>query len=146
LLDLLSRGKLAHEHLAIPCRKPPTAPQKGEAQSEEWRIFRRAFRGGGDLHGWLKWWAYDWLTATAGAPAEFEVSFKGYGRVDVHSKELSVFLECGNTSPSHTLFALRGNLCSRFIVLPFQRAAIENAVLSCVRKPEAVSFSLVQTQ
>jgi hypothetical protein len=146
LLDLLSRGKLAHEHLAIPCRKRPDAPKKREVQNEEWRIFRRAFRGGGDLHGWLKWWAYDWLTATAGAPAEFEVSFKGYGRVDVHSKELSVFLECGNTSPSHTLFALRGNLCSRFIVLPFQRAAIENAVLSCVRKPEAVSFSLVQTQ
>lgn len=139
--DLLASGEIAYEYLTIPCCKRPIKPKP---INDEWRIFRRAKSGGGDLHGWLKWWSYNWLTAKAGTPAEYEATFKGYGRVDVHSKDLQIFIECGNTSPGHALYALRSNLCSNFIVLPFQRAAFENAAFSSTYKLEAISFFLPQ--
>jgi hypothetical protein len=142
IVNLLCRKELMYEYLAIPCCSSPARPQKGKIKSTEWHIFRQAGRGGGDLHSWLKWWAYNWLTELGGTPAEFEVTFTGYGRVDLYSRELAVFLECGNISPDHALYALRSCFCLRFVVLPFQRAALESACFASSRKLEAVSFSL----
>lgn len=143
-VDLLQSGEVTAECFAITCRPRPVSPAKGEKQSEDWQVFRRCKRGGGDLHGWLKWWAYNWMAEQSETPASFEVTFKGYGRVDLYSEQLSSFVECGNTSPTHALHALRNEQCSRFIVLPFQRAAIENTGQSCSRKLEAFSFQLTE--
>ncbi|WP_425615239.1 hypothetical protein NA78x_005139 [Anatilimnocola sp. NA78] len=139
---MLQAGEVAADQLAFKCRKLPTIPKKGEIHTEASLLYRLCRRGGGDMHGWLKWWAYHWLSEESGHPPNLEVTVRGYGRVDVHCPEISIFLECGNTSPTHAINALKGRLCTQFIVLPFQRAAFENAVMSGCQKLKAFSFQL----
>ena len=135
-------GAVDYQYVEVPCEPKPLAPDRGVRPSNEWQVFKRARHGGGDLHGWLKWWGYKWLTNLAQEPAEFEVRIPDYGCLDVYSRKMGLFLECGNTSPTHALRALTLDGCSSFVVLPFQRAAIQNTSGIPNHSLEAIRFIL----
>lgn len=140
LLEALRVGSIYAEYVAVSCKAAPKPPQRGVPPTDEWNLFRRCRRGGADLHGWLKWWSYHWMHTLSGQSPELERTFAGYGRVDVFSSVLATFIECGNTSPRHALYALQHDLCSMFIVLPFQRVALENMGQRPIRPLEAIAF------
>jgi hypothetical protein len=123
----------------------PEAPRKGERPSADWLLFRRCRRGGSDLHGWLKWFAVNWLLLETGEAPELEVTLSGYGRADVCLGRVRIILECGNTSPGHALRLFNMYPRARFIVLPFQRAILDNLGPRPLRRLEAVEFC-VQAQ
>lgn len=115
--------------------KPPLQPKRKELITPEWNLFRKAGRKGGDLHGWLKWWSYNYLLAIDGSNPMFEVILnhvditnksKSYGIADVYCSTYKYIIECSNTSPRHTINALQTGLAKQFIVLPFQRIMLEN--------------------
>lgn len=72
-LDALRYGKVSPEYVLVTCRAAPKPPLREEQPSDAWKLFRLCRRGGADLHGWLKWWAYQWLLESTGQPPDLEV-------------------------------------------------------------------------
>lgn len=141
LLKNLMTGSIEGRELKLLPTKRPTAPTKGGRQSADFALFKACKRGGGDLHGWLKWWAYKWLETQATAPPELEYALPGYGRADLFSPHLNTVVECGNTSAMHVINFLKMAPSNRFVLVPFQRAAIANIGELCISALTAYEFS-----
>lgn len=143
LEQMLSRSILAVEQKIAPTRSPASL-KKGHAACKDWATFKRCKHGGGDLHGWLKWWAFKWLESQSATPPELECTIPGYGRADLFSAETNTVMECGNTSPTHVTSFLKMNDQNRFILVPFQRSAIANTGALCVSPIKAYVFTNAQ--
>lgn len=141
LFECISAGTIRASREVFTCMPRPKGDPRRN-RTPEWQLFRRACRGGSDLHGWLKWWGYWWLAEQAGTTPKFEVTLPGYGRADLWSEQTRTVLECGNTSAQHALTALTRRIGTRFVVVPFQRAALENMAEKPVRKLAAFTFTL----
>lgn len=138
----LAAGSVAARPLEIECvARRPTPPPKGEHPTPEWQLFKRCRRGGSDLHGWLKWFAYHWLTQEFGVPPELEVTLAGYGRADICLGRVQTVVECGNTSPGHAMRLFQDHRSARFVVLPFQRAMLDNLGPRPIRKLVGIEFT-----
>lgn len=133
LCTCLQEGSIAYEEQRFRCKPAPSAPKRGEAESPDWKHFKRCSRGGSHLHGWLKWWSYHWLLEQSGIEPLLEKTVAGYGRPDLQLPDFSVVVECGNTSPGHALRYLAKHPAGNFVVVPFQRAALENMGRTCQR-------------
>ena len=140
ILELLLTGTIDSMELKIEPTKSPTPPAKGGRYGKDWAIFKTCRLGGGDLHSWLKWWAFKWLECQAEAPPELECTIRGYGRADLFSPERRTIVECGNTSPLHVMSFLEMAPDNRFILIPFQRGAIANTGALCVTPLKAFVF------
>ena len=138
----LTAGSVAARPLEVDClARRPTPPPKREPPTPEWQLFKRCRRGGGDLHGWLKWFAYHWLAQERGVPPELEVTLAGYGRADICFGRVHTVVECGNTSAGHAMRLLQNHPSARFVVLPFQRALLDNFGPRPLRKLVAIEFT-----
>lgn len=78
--------------------------------------FHNAFAGGGEEHGWLKWWAACWLRAQGARQVTYEARYIGL-RADVISDDLVCIVECGNTEPLKLMYSLM--LGASFALVPF---------------------------
>jgi hypothetical protein len=101
-------GYLQMETLPLPLT-PPT-----EATIAD---FRKAFAGGGDEHGWLKWWAGCWLRSQGDKAVYFEAEYM-HLRADVVSDDSVCIVECGNTEPLKLMYSLMIGAYS-FVLVPF---------------------------
>jgi len=146
ILELLLTGTIKSMDLNIQPTKRPLSPPKGGHFDKDWAIFKNCRHGGGDLHGWLKWWAYKWIESQAEAPPKLECTIRGYGRADLFSPESKTIVECGNTSPSHVIRFLEMATGNRFILIPFQRGAIANTGALCLTPLKAFAFSQTSTR
>lgn len=93
------------------------------------------------MHGWLKWFAYHWLTQQSEDPPELEVTLAGYGRADICLGRVQTVVECGNTSPGHAMRLFQNHPGARFVVLPFQRAMLDNFGPRPLKELVAIEFT-----
>ncbi len=134
-------GSIICTELSFHGKPRPLEPKRGSVRPTEWMLFRKCSRGGSHLHGWLKWWAYHWLLQQSAAKPKLEQTIPTYGRADLHLPEVWTVVECGNTGPGHALHYLGVHPSGRFIVVPFQRAALENMGPFCPRPLRAFEFT-----
>ena len=113
-------------------------PEKNE---NDWKTYLKCRRGGGDIHGLVKWWAYCWLRDESKCSPFLEYGIEGYGRADLADLSRKIIVECGNTSPGHCIYALEKLDCSSFIIIPFQRSIIEMFTYCEIMKVEVFEFS-----
>lgn len=79
--------------------------------------YKKAFSGGGEEHGWLKWWAWSWFRSQGDKAILFEANYFGL-RADVVSDDSVCIVECGNTEPLKLMSSLMIGAES-FLLVPF---------------------------
>lgn len=132
----LEEKKIIKNMRIIKCKY--VIPSKYE---NDWKIYLKCRRGGGDIHGLTKWWAYCWLRDESKCSPCLEYGIEGYGRADLADLSRKTIVECGNTSPGHCINALEEFDYSKFVVIPFQRSIIEMFYFCEIMKVEIYEFS-----
>jgi hypothetical protein len=78
-------------------------PREPDRASSDWKHYYDAFTATtSELHGWLKWAAWNWLRSEGEAEPKYEQAYPG-GKADVHGPRLGVVVECGDTAPDKLL-------------------------------------------